>query len=171
MKYFVIFCALVNCEVLALAAPNTVGEVAIKAIEGATKSKELEVAIKAIEEATKSKDFTNNIYIDWIQKKCSFYEKLTPNNECVSTEWGTLMIYVVNIIVCSLIIQFLTWIFRNCFCSGKFKKSQDIESGTVTKEEYEKVLQELIDCKKKKEEAEKINVELLQEIADLIEDC
>ena len=167
MKYFVVFCALVNCEVLA--APNTVGEVAIKAIEGATKSKELEVAIKAIEEATKSKDFTNNIYIDWIQKKCSFYEKLTPNNECVSTEWGTLMIYVVNIIVCSLIIQFLTWSFSKCFCR-KSKRSYDIESGTVTKEEYEKVLEELRQIRYQKEEADKINSELLQEITDLVED-
>ena len=146
MKCFIVFFTILNNIGDVFAAPTTVGEVTIKVIEDIVEGEQ---------------ELTNDIFQDFDKVDCLFYQKQNSIGECKPMEWGTLMIHVINIVIISIIINFIYKICNKCCCICKSKKDdQDIEQ--ITLEDYEKLQEEFLQMKKKRSEVEDSNLRLIQ---------
>ena len=146
MKCFIVFFTILNNIVDVFAAPTTVGEVTIKVIEDIVEGEQ---------------ELTNDIFQDFDKVDCLFYQKQNSIGECKPMEWGTLMIHVINIVIISIIINFIYKICNKCCCICKSKKDdQDLEQ--ITLEDYEKLQEEFLQMKKKRSEVEDSNLRLIQ---------
>ena len=53
--------------------------------------------------------------------ECSFYKIRNEINECEITEWGYILLYVMNSLIIGIIIGILSYIFRKNCCKPKPK--------------------------------------------------
>ena len=151
MKCFIVFFTILTKIGDAFAAPTTVGEVTIKVIEDIVEGEQ---------------ELTNDIFQDFDKVDCLFYQKQNSIGECKPMEWGTLMIHVINIVIISIIINFIYKICNKCCCICKSKKDdQDLEQ--ITLEDYEKLQEEFLQMKKKRSEVDDSNLKLIQIINEL----
>ena len=151
MKCFIVFFTILNNIGDVFAAPTTVGEVTIKVIEDIVEGEQ---------------ELTNDIFQDFEKVDCLFYQKPNSIGECKPMEWGTLMIHVINIVIISIIINFIYKMCDKCCCHCKSKKDdQDIEQ--ITLEDYEKLQEEFLQMKKKRSEVDDSNLKLIQIINEL----
>ena len=151
MKCFIIFFTILNNIGDVFAAPTTVGEVTIKVIEDIVEGEQ---------------ELTNDIFQDFEKVDCLFYQKPNSIGECKPMEWGTLMIHVINIVIISIIINFIYKICNKFCCLCKSKKD-DQDNEQITLEDYEKLQEEFLEVKKKKFEVEYSNLILIQIINEL----
>ena len=151
MKCFIVFFTILNNIGDVFAAPTTVGEVTIKVIEDIVEGEQ---------------ELTNDIFQDFDKVDCLFYQKQNSIGECKPMEWGTLMIHVINIVIISIIINFIYKICNKFCCLCKSKKD-DQDNEQITLEDYEKLQEEFLQMKKKRSEAKDSNLKLIQIINEL----
>ena len=147
MKSFILFFTILTKVGNVFAVPTTVGEVTIKVIEDIVEGEQ---------------ELTNDIFQDFDKVDCLFFQKENSIGNCKSTEWGILLLLVINGLIYSIIIKFIYWLCNKCCCHCT--KSNDEE---ITLEDYEKLQQEFLEVKEKKSELENSNLQLLEIINEL----
>ena len=146
MKSFILFFTILT-KVGVFAVPTTVGEVTIKVIEDIVEGEH---------------ELTNDIFQDFDKVDCLFFQKENSIGNCKSTEWGILLLLVINGLIYSIIIKFIYWLCNKCCCHCT--KSNDEE---ITLEDYEKLELEFLEVVEKKSVLENSNLKLMEIINEL----
>ena len=150
MMSFILFFPILTKVGNVFAVPTTVGEVTIKVIEDIVEGEQ---------------ELTNDIFQDFDKVDCLFFQKENSIGNCKSTEWGILLLLVINGLIYSIIIKFIYWLCNKCCCHCTKSNDEDIEE--ITLEDYKKLEQEFLEVKEKKSELENSNLQLLEILNEL----
>ena len=111
MKSFILFFTILTKVGNVFAVPTTVGEVTIKVIEDIVEGEQ---------------ELTNDIFQDFDKVDCLFFQKENSIGNCKSTEWGILLLLVINGLIYSIIIKFIYWLCNKCCCHCTKSNDEDI---------------------------------------------
>ena len=90
MMSFILFFPILTKVGNVFAVPTTVGEVTIKVIEDIVEGEQ---------------ELTNDIFQDFDKVDCLFFQKENSIGNCKSTEWGILLLLVINGLIYSILIR------------------------------------------------------------------
>ena len=150
MMSFILFFTILTKVGNVFAVPTTVGEVTIKVIEDIVEGEQ---------------ELTNDIFQDFDKVDCLFFQKENSIGNCKSTEWGILLLLVINGLIYSIIIKFIYWLCNKCCCHCTKSNDEDIEE--ITLEDYEKLELEFLEVVEKKSVLENSNLKLMEIINEL----